>query len=264
VNDLTNDQLNRYSRNIAIREIGFEGQLIIRKSKVLIIGAGGLGSAASLYLAAAGIGTLGIIDQDRVELSNLQRQILHDTPSLGEEKVHSATRRIRALNPDVEVRTWQEPFSVSNALTLLSEFDYILDCTDNFRAKFLINDAAVIGRKPFTHAGVLGFKGQALTWAPGREAPCLRCLLPEQPTAQESPSSVEEGILGAVAGTFGTIQAVEVIKVLTGIGKPLLGRLLTCDALSMEFRVVEVKPSPVCPLCSDIPKIKELKADLYT
>ncbi|HUU28798.1 MAG TPA: molybdopterin-synthase adenylyltransferase MoeB [archaeon] len=260
---LTDNQIERYNRNIMLTELGLEGQNLIRQGRVLIIGAGGLGSAAALYLAAAGIGTLGLVDSDRVELSNLQRQILHDTPSLGEEKTRVAARRIRALNPDVAVKTWQERLSVDNALDLIEEFDFIVDCTDNFGAKFLINDAAVLAQKPFSHAGALGFRGQTFTMVPEERTPCLRCILPEQPAGDEAPTSAQAGVLGAVAGALGTIQAAEAIKVITGVGEPLLGRLLTYDALSMQFRTVELKRDPCCPVCSDHPKIKVLKAGLY-
>ena len=261
--NLTEDQIERYSRNIVLAQLGPAGQSRLRKGKVLIIGAGGLGSPAALYLAAAGIGTLGLIDPDRVELNNLQRQVIHDPPSVGEEKVRSAARRIRALNPDVKVVTWCELFGIENALSLVKEFDFIIDGTDNFTTKFLLNDAALLAGKPYSHAGVLGFKGQTLTVIPGRSAPCLRCLIPEPPQPGETPTCAQSGVLGTVAGTLGTIQAAEAIKVISGVGEPLLGRLLLYDALSMQFKTIKLRPNPSCPVCSEKPKITSLVAQNY-
>ena len=261
---LTDYQLERYSRNIVLAGLGPEGQERIRSGKILIVGAGGLGSPAALYLAAAGIGVLGIVDSDRVELSNLQRQILHDTPSLGQEKTISAARRVRWLNPDVQVKVWHKKFSAENALELIRDFEFIIDASDNFATKFLVNDSCVIAGKPFSHAGVLGFKGQALTVIPGRDdSPCLRCVLPETPAQDETPTCAQSGVLGSVAGTLGSIQAAEAIKVLTGIGQPLLGRVLHFDALEMKFHTVELKRAPACPVCSANPQITSLEKQAY-
>lgn len=261
---LTDEQIERYSRNIALEKLGPEGQERIRAGKVLIVGAGGLGSPAALYLAAAGIGALGIVDSDRVELNNLQRQILHNISSLGQEKTLSAAQRIRLLNPDVEVRMWQVKFSAENALELVRDFDFVIDGSDNFATKFLVNDACVMAGKPFSHAGVLGFKGQALTVIPGRDdSPCLRCVLPEIPSQDETPTCAQSGVLGPVAGTLGTIQATEAIKVLTRVGEPLVGRLLHLDALAMKFQTVELKRDPACPVCSAKPRITSLEKQTY-
>ena len=262
--DLSEEKIERYSRNIVLAEIGPQGQERIRRGKVLIVGAGGLGSPAALYLAAAGIGVLGLIDSDKVELSNLQRQILHDTRSLGEAKTRSAGRRIRALNPDVAVRTFQERFSVDNALSLVREFDFVIDGSDNFATKFLVNDACVLAGKPFSHAGVLGFRGQVLTVDPSRaDSPCLRCLLPEPPGRAETPDCSRSGVLGALTGILGSIQALETLKFLTGAGELLCGRLLTVDALKLTFRTVAVRRNPECPLCSGKKRITALDQALY-
>jgi len=261
---LTECQIERYSRNIALAELGAEGQERIRKGSVLIVGAGGLGSPAALYLAAAGIGRMGIVDSDRVELSNLQRQILHDTLSLGQLKTVSAERRIRWLNPDVEVKLWPVKFSAENALEIIKNFDFIIDGSDNFSTKFLVNDSCVIAGKPFSHAGVLGFKGQALTVIPHRKnSPCFRCVLPEQPAQDETPTCAQSGVLGPVAGTLGAIQAAEAVKIIAGMGEPLVGRVLHFDALAMRFRAAEVKRDPACPVCSDNPLITSLERQVY-
>ena len=261
--ELTDEQIVRYSRNIVLAELGPAGQKAIRKAKILLVGAGGLGSPAALYLAAAGIGVLGLVDCDRVELSDLQRQLLHDTSSVGREKTLSAAERIRALNPDVKVEAKQERLSVDNALSLVKDFDFIVDGLDNFADKYLLNDACVLAGKPFSHAGVLGFKGQVMTVLPG-EGPCLRCLMPEPPPADEIPTCEQSGVLGSVAGTLGSIQATEALKVIAGIGRPLLGRLLTYDALKARFVTLKPAKNPECPVCSDRPKITGLKAENYT
>lgn len=262
--DLSEEQIERYSRNIVLEEIGPAGQERIGRGKVLVVGAGGLGSPAALYLAAAGTGVLGLIDPDRVELSNLQRQILHGTDSLGENKTRSAGRRIRELNPDVELRAFQERFSVNNALALVREFDFVIDGSDNFATKFLVNDACVLAGRPFSHAGVLGFKGQVLTVDPSRaDSPCLRCILPEPPGREETPDCSRSGVLGALTGVLGSLQALEALKFLTGAGELLCGRLLTVDALKPSFRVVEFRRNPGCPLCSRKRRITALDRALY-
>ena len=261
---LKNYEIERYSRNIVLAELGPEGQESIRAGRVLVVGAGGLGSPAALYLAAAGIGVLGIVDSDRVELSNLQRQILHDTPSLGQWKTLSAARRIHWLNPDVEVRALKVKFSAENALELVRDYDFVIDGSDNFSTKFLVNDSCILAGRPFSHAGVLGFKGQVLTVIPQQDdSPCLRCVLPEPPSADEIPTCAQSGVLGTVAGTLGTIQATEAIKVLTGIGEPLVGRVMHFDALAMKFYTVELKRNPACPVCSSKPRITSLESQAY-
>jgi molybdopterin-synthase adenylyltransferase len=261
--DFTAEQLERYSRNMVLAELGPAGQERIRNSKVLVLGAGGLGSPAALYLAAAGVGTLGIVDSDRVDLSNLQRQVLHDTRSVGEEKTLSAARRIAALNPEVRVEPIQERFGVRNALDLVRRFDFVIDGFDNFPSKFLLNDSCVIAGKPFCHAGVLGFRGQVLTVLPGKGGPCLRCILPEIPSPGENATCTQSGVLGAAAGILGAIQAAEALKVLCAIGEPLAGRLLTLDCLRMTFRTTRVSAAPLCPVCSGRPRISDLREENY-
>ena len=204
--ELDNRQIERYSRNLVLAELGVDGQRRLRSAGVLIVGAGGLGSPALLYLAAAGVGRLGLIDPDNVELSNLQRQIAHDTQRLDIPKVVSGAIRIRELNPDVRVDTWKEKFTAANAAELVEDFDFVIDGTDNFSAKYLINDACVMAGKPFSHAGVLGFGGQAFTWEPpSGKFPCLRCVVPEQPTSAETPTCSSSGVLGAAVGVLGSL-----------------------------------------------------------
>ena len=260
--DLTDEQIVRYSRNIVLAELGPAGQDKIRKAKILLIGAGGLGSPAALYLTAAGIGVLGLVDCGSVELSNLQRQLLHDTRSLGREKTLSAAERLQALNPDVEIESHQERFTAANALTLMAGYDFVVDGLDNFSDKYLLNDACVLAGKPFSHAGVLAFRGQVMTVLPGR-GPCLRCVMPVPPGPGETPTCEQSGVLGAVAGTLGSIQATEALKVVAGIGRPLVGRMLTYDALKARFVALEPVKNPECPVCSGSPEITELRAENY-
>ena len=208
---LTNEQLERYSRHILLKDVGVKGQKKICAGRVLIIGAGGLGSPAALYLAAAGVGTIGIADADTVDLSNLQRQIIHGTDDIGKPKVESARETIQALNPDVEVITYPEYLSSQNILPILEDYDFVLDGTDNFASKFLINDACVMAKKPFSHAGILRFQGQLMTVIPG-ESPCYRCVFKEMPPKNAIPTCREAGVIGAMAGTIGSLQALEAIK----------------------------------------------------
>lgn len=247
--ELNEQQLLRYSRNIVLAELGPSGQACLLGSSVLVVGAGGLGSPAAIYLAAAGVGRLGLVDSDRVELSNLQRQILHDTCSVGKDKTASAAARLSALNPDTRVECYQMRLDRSDAEPLIRDYDCVLDCCDNFDTKFLLNDLCVQLRIPLSHAGVLGFRGQLLTVVPGVEGACLRCVLPEPPTAAETPTCAASGVLGAAAGVLGSLQAAEAIKVLCGIGKPLTGRLLSLDLLSMHFRVTSAPAVGSCPVC---------------
>jgi molybdopterin-synthase adenylyltransferase len=257
-------QIERYSRNIVLAELGVEGQRRLRAASVLVVGAGGLGSPVSLYLAAAGVGRLGLIDPDDVELSNLQRQVLHSTLSLGVSKAESAAASVLELNPDVEVEAVQGSLHAENALELVDRYDFVLDCTDNFAAKYLINDACVLAGKPFSHAGVLGFGGQAFTWEPSEGGhPCLRCLLPEQPSADESPNCAGSGVLGAAVGVLGSIQAAEAIKSVTEIGERLTGRVLSFDCLKMRFSSARFELDPSCPVCSENSRIVTLSADNY-
>ena len=244
---LTETHKIRYNRNIRIPEIGIAGQKKLLNSRILVVGAGGLGSPALFYLVCAGVGTIGIIDGDRVELSNLQRQILHTLKDLGNLKTNSARQTLNLLNPDISIETYSEPFTSDNCYNLVNRFDFVIEATDNFESKFLINDVCVQARVPFSHAGILGMFGQALTVVPGESA-CYRCVFGDVPEKGRISSTAEAGVLGAVAGVLGAIQATEAIKYLTGIGELLTGRLLTYDALKMEFRKIEL-PQPSCNVC---------------
>jgi molybdopterin/thiamine biosynthesis adenylyltransferase len=250
--NFTNDQLERYSRHMLLREIGVKGQMLLLESRVLIIGAGGLGSPATLYLAAAGIGTLGLVDSDVVVLSNLQRQILHFTKDAGTPKVFSGKEKINRLNPDVNVITYHERADAANIGEIIDDknYDFVIDATDNFAAKFLVNDACVIHKKAFSHGGIIKFQGQTMTYVPG-QGPCYRCVFQSPPSADAVPSCREAGVLGALAGTIGTIQATEAMKYLLGIGELLSGCLLTYDALNMEFRKIKLPRRKNCPVCGD-------------
>lgn len=249
---LTERQKERYARHIVLTEVGKEGQERFLASSVLIIGAGGLGSPAAMYLAAAGVGTLGIVDADAVDVSNLQRQIAHGTIDIGKPKVDSMQETIHNMNPDVTVRTHQMFVSEENIADLLRDYDFILDATDNFQAKFLINDACVKAGKPFCHAGILRFQGQLMTYVPGK-GPCYRCIFKAPPPEHVVPGCKEVGIIGAMAGVIGSLQAMEAIKYLLGEGDLLIGKLLTYDALKNEFRTVRLpKQVPDCPICSSL------------
>ena len=251
--DFNEEQLERYSRHIILSDVGPEGQEKIIAGSVLIIGTGGLGAPAAMYLAAAGVGRIGLVDYDNVELSNLQRQIIHFTPDIGRPKVISAKEKIEAINPDVKVTTYNERAVAENILELIKGYDFILDGTDNFAAKFLVNDACVLSKKPFSHGGILRFGGQAMTYLPGDA--CYRCVFLKPPPPKSVPSCSQAGILGAVAGMLGTIQAAEALRFLIGKGKLLNNRLLIFDALDMNFRNVEIKRNPDCPVCGNNPTI---------
>jgi len=257
-------QIERYSRNMVLAELGVDGQRRLRSAGVLIVGAGGLGSPALLYLAAAGVGRIGLIDPDNVELSNLQRQVAHDTRALGTPKVISAARRARELNPDVKVETWKDRLDSDNAAELIEKFDFVIDATDNFPAKYLINDACVLAGKPFSHAGVLKFGGQAFTWEPpAGKYPCLRCMLPEQPPAEETPTCAASGVLGAAVGVMGSVQAAEAVKFIAGIGERLTGKLLSVDTLTARMGTVRMAADPACPVCSAQATISTLNDSFY-
>jgi molybdopterin/thiamine biosynthesis adenylyltransferase/rhodanese-related sulfurtransferase len=245
---LTPDQRRRYSRHLLIPEVGEEGQRKLLDAKVLLVGAGGLGSPAALYLAAAGVGTIGVVDDDVVDDSNLQRQVLHTTDRVGELKVESARTAIEALNPDVNVVAHVTRLDKSNVLDIFAQYDIILDGTDNFAARYLINDACVLLNRPNAHGSIFRFEGQATTFVAGK-GPCYRCLFPTPPPPELAPSCAEAGVLGLLPGTIGIIQATEVAKLILGIGEPLIGRLLTYDALSMEFRELQLSRDPYCPMC---------------
>jgi adenylyltransferase/sulfurtransferase len=242
------DQMARYSRHLRIQQVGEKGQLKLLKSKVLLVGAGGLGSPAGVYLAAAGVGTLGLVDYDVVDESNLQRQILHWTSSVGMPKVDSARRTLFEVNPDVKVRTHQLHLDASNILDIFSDYDVIVSGSDNFTTAYMVNDAAVLLKKPVAYGSIFQFEGQASTFIP-YQGPCFRCLYPEAAPPELAPSCDEAGVLGVLPGTIGLIQATEVIKLLLNLGKPLSGRLLTYDALEMTFRAFKVGRRPDCAAC---------------
>ena len=245
--DLTATQKIRYSRNILVPEIGMTGQQKLLRGKVLVVGAGGLGSPALFYLACAGVGNIGIVDGDRVELSNLQRQILHTSEDLDDLKTHSAQDKLHRLNPDVYIETYNEPFTEKNGRKLVSGYDFVIEATDNFEAKFLVNDICIQSKVPFCHAGILGMFGQVMTIVPGQGA-CYRCVFGNIPEPDQVSSTDQVGVLGAVAGTLGTIQAAEAVKFLAGRGKLLLGRMLTFDALNLIFREIKLPPQ-CCEIC---------------
>jgi molybdopterin/thiamine biosynthesis adenylyltransferase len=255
---LTEQQIERYSRQIILEEVGGTGQERLLSSKVLIVGAGGLGAPAGLYLAAAGVGTIGIIDNDKVDLTNLQRQIIHHTGDLGTEKVESAKAKIQAINPDVTVQTYKARATAGNISEIVRQYDFIIDGTDNFPSKFLVNDACYFEKRAFSHAGILRFDGQLITVLPS-ETTCYRCIFQSPPPEGVVPSCSQAGVLGALAGVIGSLQATEAVKYLLGIGDLLTDSLLTYNALTSEFRKVQLKRNPNCPLCGDNPQITELK-----
>jgi molybdopterin/thiamine biosynthesis adenylyltransferase len=257
----TDAQIERYSRHIILKEVGGKGQKRLLDGKVLIIGAGGLGSPAALYLAAAGVGVLGIADADVVDISNLQRQVIHHTTDVGKPKVMSAREKMEAINPDVRVNTHQTRINAGNILDIIKDYDFIIDGTDNFAAKFLINDACVMAGKPYSHAGILHFIGQTMTVKPG-ESPCYRCVFPTPPPPDSIPTCAQAGVIGVLPGVIGSIQATEAVKFLIGVGELLTGRLLIYDAEGMEFRDVPIRKNPRCPVCGENPTIVELKDEL--
>ena len=244
------DQRNRYQRHLLLPEVGETGQMKLLDAKVLLLGAGGLGSPAAIYLAAAGVGTIGIIDMDVVDASNLQRQILHTLDRVGMRKVDSAKAALTALNPDVKVRTYDTRLSAENILEIIDGYDVIVDGTDNFPTRYLVNDAALIKRIPVVHGSIFRFEGQATVFYP-YVGPCYRCMIPEPPPAELAPSCAEAGVLGVLPGIIGSIQAVETIKLLLNLGDPLVGRLLTYDALEESFRTFKVRRDPNCPACGE-------------
>ncbi len=258
---LTESQIERYSRHIILKEVGGKGQQKLLDSKVLIIGAGGLGAPIALYLAAAGIGTIGIADADTVDLSNLQRQVIHFTPDIGKPKVISAKEKIEAINPDVQVRTYHEWISAANIMAIIKEYDFVVDGTDNFAAKFLINDACVLAGKPYSHGGILQFVGQTITVLPGQST-CYRCIFPTPPPKDAIPTCSQAGVIGVLPGVIGSIQATEAIKFLLGKGELLTGRILMYDALGMKFRDVAINRNPHCPVCGENPTITEIRDEL--
>ena len=247
---MTADQRNRYQRHLLLPEVGEAGQMKLLDSKVLLLGAGGLGSPAAIYLAAAGVGTIGIIDMDVVDASNLQRQILHTLDRVGMRKVDSAKAALTAMNPDVVVKTYDTRLSAENILDIIDGYDIIVDGTDNFPTRYLVNDAALIKRIPVVHGSIFRFEGQATVFYP-YVGPCYRCMIPEPPPPELAPSCAEAGVLGVLPGIIGSIQAVETIKLLLDIGEPLVGRLLTYDSLEESFRTFKVRRDPNCPACGE-------------
>jgi len=254
---LTDEERQRYARQLVIPELGEAAQEKLRAARVLVVGTGGLGSPALTYLAAAGVGTLGAVDSDVVELSNLQRQFLHATPDLGRPKTASAAAKLRALNPDIEVVEHQERFHAASAFRLIDAYDVVVDAVDNFPARFLLNDACVLRKATLVEAGVLQFYGVVMTIR-GGESACYRCLHPDFVDPESAPSPAEAGIFGPVPGVIGTLQAAEVIKVVTGVGRPLYDRLLQFDALSLTFDEVPLRRDPACPVCGGHPTITSL------
>jgi molybdopterin/thiamine biosynthesis adenylyltransferase/rhodanese-related sulfurtransferase len=246
--DLTHDELRRYGRHLVLNEVGTEGQKKLKAAKVLLVGAGGLGSPAALYLAAAGVGTLGLVDFDAVDITNLQRQIIHGTSDVGRPKLDSASDRIRDINPHVQVERYDMALTSDNALEIARDYDVIVDGTDNFPTRYLVNDTCVILGKPNAFGSVLKFEGQASVFATS-EGPCYRCLFREPPPPGLVPSCAEAGVLGVLPGLIGTIQATETVKLILGAGEPLIGRLLLVDALTMQFRTIQLRRDPECPAC---------------
>ncbi|WP_435006448.1 molybdopterin-synthase adenylyltransferase MoeB [Tundrisphaera lichenicola] len=254
---LTADEIKRYARHLIMPEVAMEGQSRLKASKVLCIGAGGLGSPLTLYLAAAGVGTIGLVDFDVVDISNLQRQIIHATPDVGRPKIDSAEEKLKALNPDLAVVRYEFPINSENALDIFAGYDVIVDGTDNFPTRYLVNDACVLLGKPNVYGSIFRFDGQASVFFPPH-GPCYRCLYPEPPPPDLVPNCAEGGVLGILPGVIGVIQATETVKLILGTGRTLIGRLLLYDALDMSFREMKVRKNPKCPICGPEPSIKSL------
>jgi adenylyltransferase/sulfurtransferase len=253
----TPEQLIRYSRHFLLPEVGEDGQAKLLQAKVLMVGAGGLGSPAAYYLAAAGVGTLGIIDNDVVDISNLQRQILHANDRVGMPKVESAKKTLEALNPDVKVVPYQAKLTSENIMEIIKDYDFVVDGCDNFPTRYLVNDACVLTKKPNVHGSIFQFEGQATVFYPGK-GPCYRCLYPEPPPAELAPSCAEAGVLGVLPGLIGVIEALEAIKLILGKGDSLIGRLLCFNTLTMEINTLKLRRDPNCPMCGDHPTIHQL------
>lgn len=262
--DFTDEQVERYARHILLKEVGGEGQSKLLNAKVLVVGAGGLGSPTILYLAAAGVGTIGVIDADTVDLSNLQRQVAHTTDRIGMSKVDSAAMAAKAINPDVNIIPINARLDVSNALEIMSDYDVIADGSDNFETRFLINDAAYFAKRPLVSAAILRFDGQIGTYKAhevdenGEHGPCYRCIFREAPPPGQVPSCAEAGVMGAMCGMMGSMQTTEILKEIMDIGDSMSGSLMVVDGLATEFRKIKVKADPGCPLCGSNPTIKDL------
>ncbi len=256
--EFSNDEIARYSRHLIMPEVTLDGQKKLKAAKILCIGTGGLGSPIALYLAAAGVGTLGLVDFDIVDYSNLQRQVLHGTKDVGRKKLNSARDRIKDINPNVNVVLHDAMFTSENAMEIAADYDIIIDGTDNFPTRYLSNDVSVFLKKPNIYGSIFRFEGQATVFAPHIDGPCYRCLYPEPPPPGMVPSCAEGGVLGVLPGIIGVIQAIEAVKLLVGIGEPLMGRLINFDALKMKFREFKLRKDPKCPVCSPNPTITEL------
>ncbi|MEW6567127.1 MAG: molybdopterin-synthase adenylyltransferase MoeB [Chloroflexota bacterium] len=255
--ELTHEEIRRYSRHLLMPEVGLEGQQKLKASSALVIGTGGLGSPVAIYLAAAGVGRIGLVDYDVVDFANLQRQVIHGTSTLGKEKVYSARERLRDLNPDIDVDVYNKPFTSGNAFRIAEPYDLIIDGTDNFPTRYLVNDVCVLTGKPNVYASIFRFEGQvSVFWA--KHGPCYRCLFPEPPPPGMVPSCAEGGVFGVLPGTIGTIQASEALKLMLGIGEVLIGKLLLYDALSASFETAYLKKNPRCRICSETPEITAL------
>jgi len=257
MHDLSHEEILRYSRHLIMPEVGLAGQLALKRAKVLLVGAGGLGSPLAMYLAAAGVGTIGIVECDTVDVTNLQRQVIHGTDDIGRSKLSSATAAVRAINPHVTVVGHETLLSSANALDILRRYDIVVDGTDNFPTRYLVNDACVLLGKPNIYGSIFRFDGQATVFSHG-DGPCYRCLYPEPPPPGMVPSCAEGGVLGVLPGVIGLIQATETVKLILGRGEPLVGRLLLYDALDMRFREIKIRRDPLCPVCGDDPTVREL------
>jgi adenylyltransferase/sulfurtransferase len=256
--EFSNDEIARYSRHLIMPEVTLEGQKRLKAASVLCIGTGGLGSPFTLYLAAAGIGRLGIVDGDVVDFSNLQRQILHGTKDVGRKKINSARERIRDTNPNVQVDLYDDFFTSANAREIVEPYDIVVDCTDNFPTRYLSNDVCVLTKKPNIYGSIFRFEGQCTVFAPHLGGPCYRCMIPEPPPPGLVPTCAEGGVLGVLPGIIGVLQAIEAVKLIVGVGTPLLGRLVTFDALDLRFREFKLRRDPKCPVCGEKPTITEL------
>jgi len=252
--ELTPQEMQRYSRHLILPGLGLQGQQKLKAASVLIVGTGGLGSPVSLYLAAAGVGRIGIVDQDVVDFSNLQRQVIHSTDMVGQPKVVSAKQRMLAINPDIQVRTYQERYTRDNAMQISRDFDILVDGTDNFATRYLLNDVAVLTGKPYVFGAIANYEGQASVFNVG-DGPCYRCIFPNIPPSEKP---VQLGVFNPLPGTIGTIEASEVIKLITGVGSPLVGRLLLYDALEMSFQIIQMRKNPHCKICGEKPEITSL------
>jgi adenylyltransferase/sulfurtransferase len=253
--DLNREELQRYSRHLILPEVTAEGQKRLKAARVLCVGAGGLGSPAALYLAAAGVGTLGLVDFDRVDITNLQRQILHGTKDIGRNKLESARDRLRDINPQIDIKSHECRFSSENAGQIVAEYDVVVDGSDNFATRYLSNDVCVFARKPNIYGSVFRFEGQTTVFAPHLGGPCYRCLFPEPPPPESVPNCAQAGVLGVLPGIIGMLQAIETIKLIVGVGEPLISRLLHFDALKMQFRELKLRRDSQCPVCGDNPTI---------